>query len=200
MNLSRRSAHAWWSTRRIGGVLLLAVGVAGCSGFLTATESNRVSSAHEPPKSWESALLFRFEDSIQSASERYGARIEFFDGERQRAVTGADVFRQSGAARTPWYRVSMPASGEFSTTIRITIGDPTGEHAVAEYPLTMKVNDFYYVRSGVGTLQPGPQPPTNPMVLELRGYPVPAGARHAPSDSLWVSYVTRGRYCFDCPR
>jgi hypothetical protein len=180
-------------------IALLLFAAAGCSSLLASSDPSRVSSAFEPPKAWESALLFRFEDSTQNAFERYGARIEFSDGERQRSVTGGDVFRQSGAARTPWYRVSMPASGEFPTTIRISIGDPAGEHTVAEYPLTMKANEFYYVRLGVGTLPPGPLPPTNPMVYELRGYAIPAGARHVPSDSLWVSYVTRGRYCFDCP-
>jgi hypothetical protein len=200
MNEPARLARDWWFTRRVGRPLLMALAMSGCTGVLNSTESSRVSSAYEPPRSWDSALLFRFEDSTQSESERYGARIEFFDGERQRSVTGADVFRQGGSSRTPWYRVSMPASGEFATTVRITIGDLAGARTVAEYPLTMKANDFYYVRFGIGTLEPGLHPPTNPMVEELRGYDVPAGARRAPSDSLWVSHVTRGRYCFDCPR
>lgn len=199
MNLHERWAHAWCFAR-CGVGLVLVAGVAGCGSLLSSTEASRVSSAHEPPRSWESALLFRFEDSTQNQSVRYGARIEFFDGERPRSATGADVFQQSGAARTPWYRVSMPASGELPVAIRITIADPAGERTVAEYPLTMVVNEFYYLRFGIGTLPPGPRPPTNPTVLELRGYPVPVGARNAPSDSLWVSYVTRGRYCFDCPR
>ncbi|MBW3571064.1 MAG: hypothetical protein KY467_08150 [Gemmatimonadetes bacterium] len=181
---------------------MLLVAAAGCSGLLSSSESTHTSRAFEPPQSWEAGVVFLFRDSVADPGNRYGARVEFFDGAGRKVVaSGRDLFRtESGEVRTPWYRIWLPRSGEYPATVRITIGDSAGEQTVATYPLTVKNDVFYYVRFGIASFDHAGQRPTNPIVFGLRAYPVPAGARRAPGDSLWVSWVHRGRYCFDCPR
>lgn len=188
------------------GVLasVLALGAA-CTGAVTSAESRDVSNAHEPPGSWESAILFQFIDSTFRFAEpevntpsTYGARIEFTDGLRRRVVTGRDVFvAENGAVRTPWYRVEAHA-GAHANALHVTIGDPLGEQITAEYPMALKRGEFYSVRFGVYTRRYGPGS-DDAFLHGWRSYPVPAGARRAPGDSLWIAYLTRERYCFNCP-
>lgn len=186
--------------------LALALGAA-CTGAVTSADSARgVSSDHEPPRDWESAVLFQFIDSTFRFAEpdvntpgAYGARIEFTDGVRRRAVTGRDVFvAENGAVRTPWYRVEPGAEGH-ATMLHVTVGDAAGEQITAEYPLTLRPDEFYLVRFGVFTRSYGPGS-SDAAVQGWRSYPAPAGARRAPGDSLWISYLTQGRDCFNCPR
>lgn len=181
--------------------LLLLVGSGACSGLWIASGSSNASRAFEPPRSWDAALVFLFADSVHDPATRYGARIEVFDGSGRKVVaSGRDLFQaESGEVRTPWYRIWLPRSGEFAATLWITIGDGAGEHTVATYPLTVKKDHFYSVVIGIASFEATGQRPANPTVFDLRAYPVPAGARRVPGDSLWVGWVPRTRYCFDCP-
>lgn len=195
-----------WS--RVGRGCCAAVvlaGAAACSGVLNSSDAGQVSTDYEPPKSWESALLFQFMDSTFQFAEPemntapiYGAQVEFDDGRQRRVVTGRDVYHaDNGAVRTPWYRVE-PDGREHATTLRLTIGDATGQQALAEYPLVLRSGEFYFIEFGVYTRTYGPGS-YDGFMQGWRSYPAPAGARRAPGDSLWVSYRTRGRYCFNCP-
>ncbi len=183
---------------------MLLFAAAACAGAVSSTDVTHVSAAYEPPQGWESAVLFQFMDSTYRLLEggknpaNYAATIEYFDGIRTRVVTGGDIFRaENGSIRTPWYRLE-PEGSEYATTIRITISDAAGEEAVAEYPLTLRKGQFYFVEFGVYTRTYGPGS-RDAFMQGWRRYPVPPGARRAPGDSLWVAYRTRGRDCFNCP-
>lgn len=179
--------------------------LAGCTSILHPGRSDDTSSAFEPPQSWDSGVNFQFADSTYvwvtagtPPTVRFGAEVEFFDGRRYRKVRGSDLFTtEANELRTPWYRIWMPSGAEHPVTLRITIGDPQGERTVSEYPLNVRLDDFYQIRFGVGTNDPRPGHIWIPN--DLRSYPVPAGARTSPRDSLWVGWFVRGRDCFDCP-
>lgn len=200
--MARTAAGVFWKLWIPGLVVL---GAAGCAGLLAPGESS-ISREYEPPQAWESALLFQFMDSTFRLPDpsvphpaAYGVRVEVFDGSRTRVVTGRDVFHaDNGAVRTPWYRVQPPASGALGSTIRITVGDAAGGQTTAEYPLAMQRGAFYFIEMGVYTRAPNAGS-DSPLMQGTRSYPVPAGARKAAGDSLWVAYRTRGRSCFNCP-
>lgn len=173
----------------------------GCAGALHAPASPSTSRDYEPPQPWKSAVLFSFLDSTWLDEFPYGARIEFHDGQGTRSASGRDLFHHElGNVRTPWYRIWMPPSGEYATTIRVTISDASGQRSVAEYPLILKNDTFYFINFGVGTFDPGQRRHPGLVLEGLRAFPVPAGARRAPGDSLWISHVTSDRDCFHCQR
>lgn len=181
-----------WGLRMIAATMLAAT---GCTTILGPGGSGDTSRATEPPASWESAILFQFRDSLSDSAANFAARVET-DG--LRTVTGRDVYlTESNFLRTPWYRLRVSEPKEI--VIRVVLDHPREAPTVAEYPLTVTRDEFYYVLFGVGTLEPE-QPHSPYIVRELRNYAVPAGVRRQPTDSLWIGYYTRGRYCFACPR
>lgn len=167
----------------------------GCTTILGPGGSGDTSRATEPPASWESAVLFQFRDSLSDSASNFAARVEF-DGHR--AVTGRDVYlTESNFLRTPWYRLRVSEPEQM--VVRVVLEHPREARTVAEYPLPITRDEFYYVLFGVGTLEP--EEPHRPYIVrELRKYAVPAEARRRATDSLWIGYYTRGRYCFACPR
>lgn len=184
---------------------VMATGFAGCTGIVAAVDPSEVSTAYEPPPRWEAAILFQFMDSTFRFAEpevnspvAYEVQVAFSDGLRTRLLTGRDVFHaENGSVRTPWYRVH-PRLNDRATMIRITIGDAAGEQTTAEYPIMLKAGEFYFVELGVYTRRHGPGS-YNAFMQHWRSYPVPAGARRAAGDSLWVGYRSRARDCFNCP-
>lgn len=192
--LPAAALHAVWPA-------LLLISSVACTGLLNPAEAPGTSRDFEPPPAWGAGVTFLFQDSAANPSNAYGASVEVMDGAGGKVVaTGRDLFRtEGGEVRTPWYRMWPGEAGEYVATVRITIGDAARERTVATYPLVVKKDHFYYVSFGIATFDRASQRPTNPSVFDLRSYPVPAGARRAPGDSLWVSWVHRTRYCFDCP-
>lgn len=176
----------------------LLASASGCTSIFRFGGNEATSRAAEPPASWESAILFQFRDSLSDSLANYAARVEF-DGEQGatlRTVTGGDVYlTESSFLRTPWYRLRVARQ----MVVRVVLEHPHTGPTVAEYPLTVKHDEFYYVLFGVGTREPE-EPHRPSLIRDLRRYPVPAEARRQPSDSLWIGYYAEGRYCFACPR
>lgn len=167
----------------------------GCTTILGSGRSGDTSRATEPPREWESAVLFQFRDSLLDSAANFAARVEV-DG--RHTVTGRDVYlTESNFLRTPWYRLRVSEPEQM--VVRVVLEHAREARTVAEYPLTVTRDEFYYVLFGVGT--PEPEQPHRPYIVrELKKYAVPAEARRQPTDSLWIGYYTRGRYCFGCPR
>jgi hypothetical protein len=185
--------------------LLSIATLAGCTTLLHSGLRDDTSSDFEPPQSWVAGVNFQFVDSTYvwvtegtPPTLRFGAEVEFYDGRRHRRVRGPDLFTtDANELRTPWYRIWMPNGLDYPLILRITIGDPQGERTVSEYPLNVVADQFYQIRFSVSTNDPHPRHIWIPH--DLRGYPVPAGARTSPRDSLWIGWVVRGRECFGCP-
>lgn len=176
--------------------------VSGCTTILGSGGGEGTSRADEPPSSWESAVLFQFRDSLSDPQANFAARVELGgDATTSRTVTARDVYlTESNFLRTPWYRIWLAGGApQRQTVIRVVLEHATGALTVAEYPLTVKRDEFYYVSFGVATRQP-PQPHHPDLLRELRSYPVPPEARRQSSDSLWIGYWSQGRHCFMCPR
>lgn len=187
--------------RRRGVAALVLAGLAsGCAGLTGPAGSQQTSTAAEPPAGWESAVLFQFRDSVTDPHAGFAARVEFQTEHSVHAVTGRDVFvTQSNIVRTPWYRLGLPrGASQKNVMLRVVLQHSAGGRTVAEYPLVVKPDEFYYVTFGVATRRP--DPPHNPgHVRGLRSYPVPVDAQGSPGDSLWIGYHSTGRYCFECP-
>jgi hypothetical protein len=185
--------------RRIRPIIVLVL-ASGCTTLVGSAAGPETSTDAEPPRAWESAVLFQFRDSTSDPGLEFAARVELGGAATPRTVTGDDVYlTESNLLRTPWYRLRLPPAelrGELM--IQVVLEHPSGDRSVADYPLTITRDEFYYVSFGVGTRQ-APQPHLPDRVRELRSYPVPAEARQQTSDSLWIGYYTRGRYCFSCP-
>ncbi|HLM68548.1 MAG TPA: hypothetical protein VK358_13510 [Longimicrobium sp.] len=173
----------------------------GCTTIVGPGSGGATSRAAEPPASWDSAILFQFRDAVSDPNTNFTARVELQgDATSPRTVTGHDVYlTETGFLRTPWYRLRIADLDSTRMVVRVVLDHATGGRSEAEYPLTIKRAEFYYVSFGVGTREP-PRPHMPDLVQELRSYPVPAGARRLPSDSLWIGYYKAGRYCFTCPR
>jgi hypothetical protein len=189
-----------WRVHAFAAVVIAAA-CSGCTTMMGPAGGSDTSRAAEPPQSWESAVLFQFRDSLSDPHARFAARVEFRgDGAVPQNVTGADVYvTESNLLRTPWYRMRILGNApERQMVLRVVLEHATGEHTEAEYPLTIKRDEFYYVSLGIGTREPA-QPHRIDVMHELRSYPVPIAARRLASDSLWIGYYTRGRYCFSCP-
>lgn len=182
-----------WRSRTLAAIMLAAA--PGCTPIIGPGSSGDTSRATEPPAAWESAVLFQFRDSLSDSAANFAARVEF-DG--RYTVTGRDVYlTESNFLRTPWYRLRVPEPEQM--VVRVVLEQPREVRMVAEYPLTVIRDEFYYVLFGVGTLEP--EEPHRPYIVrELKKYAVPAEMRRQPTDSLWIGYYTRGRYCFGCPR
>jgi hypothetical protein len=176
---------------------ILAVLPLGCTGVSLPSTASDTSTAYEPPPDWEAAILFTFVDSARAAQAGYRARVEFFDGARVRSAASEQVFHaDNGMLRTPWYRAHIPAAGAYSTMLRITLTTAPGEELAFEYPLMVKRGEFYFVQFDVYTHT---LDSFTAHFLEPRSYAVPSSLRRAPTDSLWIMYRSRGRYCFNCP-
>lgn len=106
---------------------------------------------------------------------------------------------ESNFLRTPWYRLRVVNGNASQVIIRLILDDASGGRTSVEYPIPVARDEFYYVLFDVGTREPE-EPHRPSLIQELRRYPVPAGARRQPSDSLWIGYYAEGRYCFSCPR
>jgi hypothetical protein len=186
-----------WRLRMTAAIMLAAA--SGCTTILGPGGGGETSRAVEPPASWESAILFQFRDSLSDPAANFAARVEFDGvGGARRTVTGRAVYlEKSSFLRTPWYRLRVGDPRQMM--VRIVLEHQRETHTVAEYPITITRDEFYYVLFGIGTLEPE-QPHRPYIVRELRKYAVPAEARRQPTDSLWIGYYTRGRYCFACPR
>lgn len=187
--------------RRLRGLLtaiMLAAASSGCMTLMGPGSSRESSRAAEPPASWESAILFQFRDSLSDPLADFAARVEFGQGgTARRTITGRDVYlTESSFLRTPWYRLRVAAGPQVA--LRVVLEHAGGGRTVAEYPLTVRRDEFYYVLFGVGTRQP-PEPHRPELIRELRTYPLPENARRQASDSLWIGYYAQGRYCFMCP-
>lgn len=184
---------------RVLAAIMLAAASGGCSTLMGPGASGDSSRAAEPPSSWESALLFQFSDFLVDPQADFAARVEIIDqeGTARRTVTGRDVFlTESSFLRTPWYRLRVAAPRRIA--LRVVVEHASGGRTVAEYPLSIRRDEFYYVIFGVGTRQP-PEPHRPELIRELRTYELPSAAKRPPSDSLWIGYYAQGRYCFSCP-
>jgi hypothetical protein len=187
-----------WRFGVMAAVLL--VSGAGCTTILGPGGSGETSRAGEPPASWESAILFQFRDSLSDLQARFAVRVELGgDAARPRTITGRDVYlTESNFLRTPWYRLRTTNAESSQVVIRLKLDDASGGRTEVEYPLPVKRDEFYYVLFGVASREP--EEPHRPSLIQgLRRYAVPAEARRQPSDSLWIGYYTKGRYCFTCP-
>lgn len=182
-----------WRLRMLAVTMFAAA--TGCTTILGPGGGGDTSRAAEPPASWESAVLFQFQDSLRDSAANFAARVEL-DG--RFTVTGRDLYlTDSHFLRSPWYRLRVAEPRHIQ--VRVMLEHPRGARTVAEYPILVERDEFYYVLFGVGTLEPE-QPHRPYVVRELRKYAIPAEARRQPSDSLWIGYYTQGRYCFSCPR
>lgn len=177
--------------RSLGAVLFC--GLLGCVSFLYPRRADE-STESEPPRSWSSAVTFQFSDASVHPFASHRTRIEFHDGVRPRVVTVDDLMNvREYDERTPWYRLRRS-----SITVRVTIEHPGGYQTVAEYPLSVERDEFYYLSALVYTRGPEPMgrpPHSHPPV----SFPLHPMAQAQPGDSLWIGYNQRGRYCFDCP-
>lgn len=182
----------------MAAVLLLFV--SACGSMRPATSAaGETSRESEPPPVWHSGIQFHFADSTWATARqlRYGARVEFFDGNGYRVVTGRDLWQNDGPVHTAWHRLWLPASGGLPVSLRITIGDSAGGRTVAEYAVVAKRDLFYRIYFGVHTYRE--EPHNRSMLHDLRSFGVTAAARREPSDSLWVGQHITGRDCFNCP-
>lgn len=183
---------------RLPAVAAIVLGSASgaCTPLLGPGGTGESSRAAEPPSSWESAILFQFRDSLSDPRVDFAARVEVDrDGAARRTITGRDVYlTESSFLRTPWYRLGAPGQ----IALRVVLEHAGGGRTVAEYPLAVRRDEFYYVLFGVGTRQ-SPEPHRPELVRELRTYALAENTGRQASDSLWIGYYAQGRYCFMCP-
>jgi hypothetical protein len=173
---------------------LFAAALGSCAGLPTATLDE--SAAAVPPETWDAAFAFVIPAQQDVSRTGYGVRIIFFDGVRTRGVDGRSVIESPYVIpQTPWYRVRPRAA--LSTTLRITIEHANGARTNADYPITVRPDEFYQFNIGVGqVIRDDRHPATG---VAVRGYPVNPAAGVPATDSLWIGYTKRGRNCFDCP-
>lgn len=186
-------------SRLLGATMLCTA--AACAGIASA--GSEVSAAYEPPRSWNAGVRFVFVDStlirppdVVSPRPDYAARIEFDDGVQERVATGSDLFRaHTGESRTPWYRLRSGRSG-ITTTVRFILEHAGGGRAVADYPITINLDQYVTVLARVYT-----RPPDEWYISMPRyrmSYPLHPSARQQPGDSLWIEHAATDRACFDC--
>lgn len=184
--------------------LLLTVAACGTILHAGGSTADDTSKDYEPPQTWGAGIQFHFADSTWRGepavgNRLYGTEVMFFDGRRDRAITGKALFYSpANSVQTPWSRLWPRSTGEAETTLQITIRDRTGNAAAAKYPLLVRRNEFYRVFFGVYTNVPDGVW-ISPLRSTLRSFDVPPGAKRLPSDSLWVGYYAVPRDCFDCP-
>jgi hypothetical protein len=180
--------------RLIGATLVCTA--PACAGLMpTATD---ISTAFEPPRSWDAAIFFVFGDSAFVPNADYATRIEFHDGVRQRMITVSDLFdAPTGESRTPWYRLRPDRSGT-TTVVRVTLEHASGAHTTADYPLTIQRDEYVTLYATVYTRDPDEWYISMPR--HRKAFPLHPSAHAQPGDSLWISHAGRNRECFDCPR
>lgn len=182
--------HRWL----IGAALLCAA--PACVG-LTPTAGD-LSTAFEPPRSWDAALFFVFGDSTFLTDADYATRIEFHDGMRQRVVTAGDLFdAPTGERRTPWYRLRPNENGA-TMVVRVTLEHASGARTTADYPITVQRDEYVSLYATVYTRDPDEWYISMPR--DRKSFPLHPSARAQLGDSLWISHAARNRECFDCPR
>jgi hypothetical protein len=189
--------------RLIGAAAVCAA--SACVG-LTPTGAE-LSTAFEPPQSWDAGVFFVFRDSsfVPSADDSafapsadYATTIEFYDGARQRVITSRDLFdAPTGESRTPWYRLRPDRAGA-ELVVHVTLEHAGGGRTTAEYPLTAHRDEYVTVYADVYTRDSGERYLSMPP--HRRSFPLHPSARAQPGDSLWISHATRNRECFDCPQ
>jgi hypothetical protein len=180
---------------RLAGAALLCAAPA-CAGLAPTVAD--VSTAFEPPRTWDAAVFFVFGDSAFVPGADYATRIEFNDGVRQHVVTSRDLFdAPTGERRTPWYRL-RPDLGGLTTLIRVTLEHAGGGRTTADYPLTIRSDEFVTVLANVYTRDPNEWYISMPR--DRKPFALHPSARAQPGDSLWVSHAARQRECFGCPR
>lgn len=179
---------------RVGAAASLC-GAAACAGLMpTGAE---LSTAFEPPRSWDAGVFFVFGDSSFVPDADYATRIEFHDGVRQRVITSRDLFdAPTGERRTPWYRLRAGGNGA-TAQIRVTLGHASGGRTTADYPLAVNRGEFVTVLAKVYTRDPDEWYISMPR--HRKAFALHPTARSQPGDSLWLSHVGRQRECFDCP-
>jgi hypothetical protein len=176
--------------------MALVAATPACAG-LTPTAAD-LSTAFEPPRSWDAAIFFVFGDSAFVPAADYAARIEFHDGTRQRAVAASDLFdAPTGEKRTPWYRLRPDENGA-TMVVRVTLEHTSGARTTAEYPLTIQRDEYVTLYATVYTRDPAEWYMSMPR--HRKSFPLHPSARVQPGDSLWISHAGRNRECFDCPR
>jgi hypothetical protein len=190
---------------RVLAVAVASFVAAGCASVSSPTGTSAdpaldESRLPEPPAEWRSGVAFQFEDSTVLPQWRFSMSFRFHDGVRRRTVTAADYFASlSGGPRTPWYRLRPEGLDTIVVPIEVTVEHAGGGRTTAIYPLPISKDEFFDVYAGIGKRQPvrddGPPP-----LPGSRGYPLDKGSGAPPTDSLWISYSARGRYCFGCPR
>lgn len=167
-----------------------------CAG-LSPTAAD-LSTAFEPPRSWDAALFFVFGDSSFVPNADYATRIEFHDGTRTRTVAAADLFdAPTGERRTPWYRLRPDETGA-TMVVRVTLEHTSGARTTADYPLIIQRDEYVTLYAMVYTRDPGERYISMPRYH--KSFPLHPSARAQPGDSLWISHAGRNRECFDCPR
>jgi hypothetical protein len=169
--------------------------VAACAGLHPTVPE--VTTAFEPPAAWQSGVRFMLGDPvIHHPGVNYSTRVEFVSSSRAWVVTNGDLFEASnGEVRTPWYRLRPR---EDVIPLRFTVEHPGGARTVAEYPLFVKRGEFYSVGAGVYTRKPAP---SHAPYLDINpvAYPLNPAVAAQPGDSLWISFTSKTRDCFDCP-
>lgn len=174
---------------------------AACVGL--GSGGTEISTAYEPPRSWNAGVYFVFQDSASVRPEHmvsprpdYAARIEFDDGLQERVATGADLFHAPmGEIRTPWYRLRPGRSG-VTTSVRMILEHAGGGRTVADYPLTIRRDEYATVIATVYTRSPDERYISMPRYR--RSYPLHPSARQQPGDSLWIEHAITDRACFYC--
>lgn len=164
---------------------LVLAALSGCTAIRHPSAQEDVwRSAEPPPPAWEAAISFFLADST---------RVEFFDGQRMRVVHARERLSERFGA-SPFYRVHPRPT--FSTTIHVTAEFPGHGTVTAEYPMNVE-RGAYYTVSAI----PSSRNPERVLISAqgARSYPMPAGARREPSDSLWVFWTARTRECWTCP-
>ncbi len=162
-----------------------------------------LSTAFEPPRSWQAAVFFDVVDSTfvsdvaDARRADYAARIEFHDGVRWRVVTSRDLFdAPTGERRTPWYRL-RPGRNGVPVAVRIILDHAGGGRTTADYALTIQRDEFVNVLASVYTRDPNEWYISMPR--HRKAFPLHPSARAAPGDSLWIMHAARNRECFGCP-
>lgn len=177
-------------------VAALLCAASACAG-LTPTSTD-LSTAFEPPRSWDAAVLFAFGDSAFVPHADYATRIEFHDGVRQRVLTARDLFdAPTGEKRTPWFRLRPGRSGA-PVAVRVILEHPNGAQTVADYPLTVRRDEYVSLEAIVYTRDPNEWYISMPP--HRKSFPLHPSARAQAGDSLWIFHGARNRECFGCPR
>jgi hypothetical protein len=180
---------------RLAGAALLCAAPA-CVGL--APTGAELSTAFEPPRSWDAAVLFSFGDSAFVPHADYATRIEFHDGVQQRVLTSRDLFdAPTGEKRTPWFRLHPGRSGA-PVAVRVILEHASGARTTADYPLTIQRDEYVSLYAIVYKRDPNEWYISMP--TERKSYSLHPTARAQPGDSLWISHAARNRECFGCPR